>query len=581
MSEDAELLACYASEQSESAFSELIRRHVDLVYSAALRLVGGDTHRAEDVTQQVFAELARQAQRLTKHPALAGWLYTTTRRMALHTNRTQQRWQAREQEANSMNELLHNPATGPEWNDLRSVLDETMHDLGEKDRLAVLLRYFQNKSLKEVGSALGLSENAARMRVERALDKLRLQLTCKGVTSATAALALVLSNCAVSAAPPTFVTTLASTSFATAATATGTKLTLWKLMSMTKLKLGIIGAIVVGGITTPLVIQQQTAHAQGRQITLRVQNAPLAEVIRQIEQQSREKVPRDQNLSGTVTLDVKDSTLSDVLDALAPQVGARWSKVFAVHDSENALRKLEETFRGNSETAGAGWTNLAPQFGKIEFASAKPPSGRSFSTNYVIRGSGHSNSATGQGGGGARFTRHSDNGETTTVVSEGGSNGSMRVMSGPGGISASGPGSFKVVKSSSRGVTDTWSSERLVIETRLVPQLSGTIPEAATVETAAATAAKVRGRFATYHVLGKTPDGFMSFKRDTSSPMPDAARGSMVIMKNGQTNVVTQPEAITREIEQIQRGRAAGNLEKSPEQQVLDAREKQALQKKP
>ena len=168
-------------------------------------------------------------------------------------------------------------------------------------------------------------------------------------------------------------------------------------MSMTKLKLGIIGAIVVGGVVTPLVIQQQTAHAQGRQITLRVQNAPLAEVIRQIEQQSREKVPRDQNLSGTVTLDVKDSTLSDVLDALAPQVGARWSKVFAVHDSENALRKLEETFRGNSETAGAGWTNLAPQFGKIEFASPKPPSGRPFSTNYVIRGSGHSNSATAQG----------------------------------------------------------------------------------------------------------------------------------------------------------------------------------------
>ena len=81
MSEDAELLGRYASEHSESAFIELIRRHVDLVYSAALRLSGGDAHRAEDVTQQVFTELARQAQHLAKHPALAGWLYTTTRRV--------------------------------------------------------------------------------------------------------------------------------------------------------------------------------------------------------------------------------------------------------------------------------------------------------------------------------------------------------------------------------------------------------------------------------------------------------------------------------------------------------------------
>src|SRR6266478_2732220 len=115
MSQDAELLGRYSSEHSESAFTELIRRHVDLVFSAALRLAGGDTQRAEDVTQQVFSELARQAQRLTRHPALAGWLYTTTRRMALHANRAQQRWQAREQEANFMNELLQNQVAEPEW----------------------------------------------------------------------------------------------------------------------------------------------------------------------------------------------------------------------------------------------------------------------------------------------------------------------------------------------------------------------------------------------------------------------------------------------------------------------------------
>ena len=183
MNEDAELLRRYAAGHSETAFTELIRRHVDLVYSAALRLVGGDVHRAQDVTQQVFTELARQAKRLTKHPALAGWLYTTTRLIAYRTNRTELRRKAREQEATAMNELLRETAPESDWERLRPVLDDAMHELDEKDRHAVLLRFFKNKSLKEVGAALDLNENAARMRVERALEKLRLELARKGVTS--------------------------------------------------------------------------------------------------------------------------------------------------------------------------------------------------------------------------------------------------------------------------------------------------------------------------------------------------------------------------------------------------------------
>src|SRR5216683_1509154 len=98
MSEDADLLGRYATNHSEAAFTELVCKHVDLVYSAALRLANGDIHRAQDVTQQVFSELARQAKRLAQHPALAGWLYTTTRRMALRAIYTEQRRKAREQE---------------------------------------------------------------------------------------------------------------------------------------------------------------------------------------------------------------------------------------------------------------------------------------------------------------------------------------------------------------------------------------------------------------------------------------------------------------------------------------------------
>src|SRR6476660_7423148 len=104
MNQDAELLRRYAEEQSESAFAELIQQNVDLVYSSALRVLGNNVHQAQDVTQQVFAEIARQARHLMKHPAIVGWLYTTTRRMALRVVRTEQRRKTREREAIMINE---------------------------------------------------------------------------------------------------------------------------------------------------------------------------------------------------------------------------------------------------------------------------------------------------------------------------------------------------------------------------------------------------------------------------------------------------------------------------------------------
>ena len=151
MSEDAQLLRRYATDRSEAALAELIRRHVDLVYSAALRQVNGDAHGAQDVTQLVFSELARQAKPLSCHPALTGWLYTTTRQMACHAIRSAQRRIAREQMAHTMNELLRQPAAEPDWEHLRPVLDDAMHELNQADRVAVLLRFFKNKSLREVG----------------------------------------------------------------------------------------------------------------------------------------------------------------------------------------------------------------------------------------------------------------------------------------------------------------------------------------------------------------------------------------------------------------------------------------------
>src|SRR6266571_531095 len=116
---DAELMSSYVDRGSEAAFAELTHRYADLVYSTALRLVNGNVHRAQDVTQQVFIELARKARRLTKHPAIVGWLYTTTRRMASHSNRFEQRRIFREQEAHAMNELLAESASDSTWERFR------------------------------------------------------------------------------------------------------------------------------------------------------------------------------------------------------------------------------------------------------------------------------------------------------------------------------------------------------------------------------------------------------------------------------------------------------------------------------
>jgi RNA polymerase sigma factor (sigma-70 family) len=285
MIEDAELLSRYAAAQSEAAFTELTRRHVDLVYSAALRLVHGDLYSAQDVTQQVFAEVARQAKRLARHPALVAWLYTTTRLMALRMNRTEQRRQAREQEAYTMNELLHDDAPASDWNQLRPVIEDAMYESDDKDRHAVLLRFFQNRTLNQVGMALNLSENAARMRVERALDKLRHKLARRGITANATALAALISANAVQAAPAGFATTLSSAAIAGSVLHASTIVTATKTLAMTTLQKTIVGAALADAVGTGIYAVHHSSQLRARIQTLQQEQAPLAAQIQQSEQE--------------------------------------------------------------------------------------------------------------------------------------------------------------------------------------------------------------------------------------------------------------------------------------------------------
>ena len=201
MTPDCELLRRFAETNSEDAFAELVRRHLNLVYSAALRQVNGDAHLAQDVAQSVFTDLARKAAPLSRRAVLTGWLYTSAYFAAAKVVRTETRRRTREQEAHTMRELLHDPASDVDWDQLHSVLDEAMHKLKDGDREAILLRYFEKRPLAEIGAKFGVNENTARMRVERALEKLRAQLIRRGVTTTAAALSTAITVNAIQVAP--------------------------------------------------------------------------------------------------------------------------------------------------------------------------------------------------------------------------------------------------------------------------------------------------------------------------------------------------------------------------------------------
>src|SRR4051794_7873921 len=167
---DIELLQEYTTKKSEQAFATLVSRHINMVYSVALRYVGNRQH-AEEITQAVFIILAKKASGLGKATILSGWLFKTARLTAANYMRAEIKRVRREQEA-CMESNLHE-SEADVWKQIAPLLDDAVADLGEKDRNAIVLRFVEGKNLKEVGMSMGASEDAAKKRVTRAVEKLR------------------------------------------------------------------------------------------------------------------------------------------------------------------------------------------------------------------------------------------------------------------------------------------------------------------------------------------------------------------------------------------------------------------------
>ncbi len=259
---DIQLIRQFAENNDQVAFAQLVERYVDIAYSAAITCLGKDDL-AHDACQLTFVELSKKARHLPEKVKLGGWIYITARNLSRKIQRTEIRRQQREQKY--VDQMETQPKTEADWSRLAPDIHEALERLKDTEREAIILRYFQGKSLAEVGDALGVSADAARMRVKRALDGLNGRLTKKGITSTATALAAALPAHASLTAPTGMAASISTTVLANAGTAIATTTLIGATIAIMKAKALVITAVaatVVLGGGIYLITRSQSEREQ-------------------------------------------------------------------------------------------------------------------------------------------------------------------------------------------------------------------------------------------------------------------------------------------------------------------------------
>jgi RNA polymerase sigma factor (sigma-70 family) len=293
---DMDLVREFARHNSEAAFTELVRRHLNLVYSVARRCTGNDGD-AHDVTQAVFIILARKAAGLREKTLLTGWLYETTRFAAARLLRTNARRHAREQEA-YMQSTLNEADNSAVWEKLAPHLETAMGKLNAADRALLVLRFYENKSGPETAALLGIREDAAHKRVTRALEKLRKVFAQRGVTLSGAAIAGAVSANSVQAAPAGLAAIISTTAFSGTTITTAAVLAITKAITMTTLQKTLVTVALVATVGAGAFEAHQNSQLREQNQTLQQQQAPLAEQLAQLQRERNDATNQLADLRG-------------------------------------------------------------------------------------------------------------------------------------------------------------------------------------------------------------------------------------------------------------------------------------------
>ena len=347
---DSLLLKAYVERRLEAAFNELVHRHVDLVYSAAIRMVR-DPHLAEDVTQGAFIALARQASELVERATLAGWLHRTAQNIAAQTVRTTERRRAREQEAFAMSEQI---STSPDvwWEQIEPHLDAALGELIDADRDAVVLRYFHKKSAAEIAAILGVSDDAAQKRVSRAVEKLREVFAKNKITIGAGSLGILISANAVQAAPAGLATKILAATSGITVTA--------GITMIQKFLIAGFAAVAIGGGIYSFHLKKQIAALQEQQTSLNQQMAQMSQerddAKNQLAAAQRENEQRQNNQDELLRLRGETGALRRQLDEATKTNRALPAAVVAMNtNSPTPQVAIKARFLTLSKDVSAGW----------------------------------------------------------------------------------------------------------------------------------------------------------------------------------------------------------------------------------